>query len=193
MAINGIKMVTDRSISDVEIAKSLIRKGLANMTESEKQQFLSGLKGAYNYTDFNRVESAVEYLAEMLTVVPESIERALEIHEVAPDELFDVPYTKEKYKNVKTKTDWTISDLLSQSDRKRYIDNIFLILKALGISVFDVPTRLENLSHAGANKIEQSLDNLNQSLIDFQTNKQELIWKTAVSWLYSGDLYGGEI
>lgn len=57
MAINGIEMITDRSASDVLLAKNLIKKGFRNMTDDEKNSFLSGLKGAYNYSDVNRIET----------------------------------------------------------------------------------------------------------------------------------------
>ena len=73
MEINGIKLITDRSNSDVEIAKALIKKGFQNITDEEKQLFLNGLKGAYNYTDFNRVESCVKYLVQKaLNIMPKN-------------------------------------------------------------------------------------------------------------------------
>ena len=52
MEINGIEMITDRTMSDVELVKSLVKKGLKRMTDDEKQSFLSGMRGAYNYIDF---------------------------------------------------------------------------------------------------------------------------------------------
>ena len=66
MAINGIEMITDRSASDVLLAKNLIKKGFQSMTEDEKNSFLSGLKGAYDYSDVNRVETAIKYLVDTM-------------------------------------------------------------------------------------------------------------------------------
>jgi hypothetical protein len=193
MAINGIEMVTDRSISDVEIAKSLIKKGLSNMTDSERQQFLNGLKGAYNYTDFNRVESAIEYLAQRLLMTPKEILQRLQSSGVAFDSFFDVPYNQKNYEYMQTKTNWQVSDLLLEEDRKRYISNILSVISSLNISMSDVPKKLENINHIGANRIEQSLEDLNSEMIAFQDEKEYLITQTAKAWLYSGDLYGSEI
>ena len=39
MAINGVEMITDRSASDVLLAKNLIKKGFQNMTDDEKNSF----------------------------------------------------------------------------------------------------------------------------------------------------------
>jgi hypothetical protein len=193
VAINGIEMVVDRSISDVEIAKSLIKKGLNGMTEEEKNQFLTGLKGAYNYTDFNRLESAVEYLTQRIIDIPEEIEYLKEILGVSSDDIFDVAYNKDDYNEIETKTDWKISDILTKNDRQRYLQNIILILNSLDLLPNNFPQSLENLTHSSANVIETSLENLNSSLIDLKKTKENLIINTSKAWYYSGDLYGGEI
>lgn len=60
--------VIDRTEQDVAYARSLLHKGWPNMTEEEKEQFLSGqLKGVYNHTDLNRVEEMIWLLATALT------------------------------------------------------------------------------------------------------------------------------
>lgn len=191
MTINGIEMITDRSPSDVEIAKSLIKKGFANMTEAEKQQFMDGLRGAYNYTDFNRVESAVLHLANRFVEVGGEIKELAESLGVAYDSLFDVPYDAKKYEGVTGKTDWELGAILSDDERNAYLSRVVYVLEAFGVPS-NFPQTLNGLTHIGANIIEKSLVDSNNSLIKMQEDKEKLIRSTAKAWFYSGDLYGGE-
>lgn len=57
-------LITDRTLADVERVKALRKKGFAAMTSEERSEFLAPMKGAYNATDLNRVQEAMEYLAE---------------------------------------------------------------------------------------------------------------------------------
>ena len=59
-------LITDRTTQDVECTKALQAKAWQDMTEEEKVEWLSPLKGSYNYTDLNRVEEAVAYVAGRL-------------------------------------------------------------------------------------------------------------------------------
>ena len=192
MTINGIEMITDRSLSDVEIAKSLIKKGFANMMETEKQRFMDGLRGAYNYTDFNRVESAVLHLANRFVAVGGEIKELAEILGVAYDSLFDMPYDAKKYEGVTGKTDWELGDILTEADRNAYLSRVLFVLSALGVPE-NFPKTLNGLTYAGANVIEKSLVDADIELKGLQESKEKLIKGTAKSWFYSGDLYGGEI
>lgn len=192
MTINGVEMVTDRTLSDVEIAKSLIRRGFQNLTDLEKEAFLLGLKGAYNYIDFNRVESAVEYFSQRLYDIPDEISDYANMLGVAWDKLFEVEYDRTKYVDIVVKKDWQIQDILIEADRQRYISNILLVVSSM-LNIDDLPQTLQGLTHSGANKIEKSLVELNNSLIDLKKGKEMLVSNTSNAWYYSGDLYGGEI
>jgi len=52
-------LITDRTQADVDLVKTLKAKGLSGMNASELAQWNAGLKGAYNYTDLNRVGSCI--------------------------------------------------------------------------------------------------------------------------------------
>lgn len=86
-------------------------------------------KGAYNYSDLNRVERAVEEIAELagLTLV--------------------------------TKTNWTMWDIPTTDDMVRYLNNIQAIRGLVsGVSaVPEVPTTMNNLTYTTANDIEKIL------------------------------------
>ena len=90
-------LIINRTLADVEKALEYQARGFQNLTESEKAEWLSGLKGSYNYTDLNRVESAVKMVANAINV------------------------------QVVTKTDWNTEDIFTLSDMERYLGNIRVI------------------------------------------------------------------
>lgn len=221
MAINGVQMITDRSISDVILAKNLIKKGFQNMTEDERNRFLAGLKGAYNCGDVNRVETAIKYLVDtMLQIYYQNFQLAEELG-VEWTEVYEVPYNPEDYKNIVIKNDWQINDRFAEKDRIDFLNKIALVLSALPADTKyltdanglvlqdgednylkfdgpqtgfdDFPTSLDGLDYKKANVIEKSLEDFNVALTDLKINKENLIIGTAKAWYYSGDLYGGEI
>lgn len=60
-------LVTDRSQADVDSLRALLARGAANWTAEELSEFnLARSKGAYNYTDLNRVTEAMDYLNDRL-------------------------------------------------------------------------------------------------------------------------------
>ena len=117
MAINGVQMITDRSISDVILAKNLIKKGFQNMTEDERNRFLAGLKGAYNCGDVNRVETAIKYLVDtMLQIYYQNFQLAEELG-VEWTEVYEVPYNPEDYKNIIIKCRFLEQQAREQQDK----------------------------------------------------------------------------
>lgn len=87
-------------------------------------------KGAYNYSDFNRVERATEEIGELLGL------------------------------NLETKTDWGLWDIPKQADTERYLSNIVAIRNASPnhSSLPAPPGRLNGLNYESANVIEQILN-----------------------------------
>lgn len=191
--INGIEMITDRSSSDVALAKSLIKKGFQNMTDNEKETFLSGMKGAYNYTDVNRVESVVSYLAERLVTTYEELRFISdELGVCWEEDIYGVPYDQENYKNWETKNDWSINDIFSEKERSKYLEKIINVLQSLDSVPDNFPKTLVGLTYSGANIIESSIVVFFDALVNLKKEKETLIAGTAESWFYSGDVYGGE-
>ena len=65
-----IDAVFDRKQEDVERALMLNRKYIdGTLTEAEKTEWLSGLKGALNANDLNRIETNCDTVAENIAVV----------------------------------------------------------------------------------------------------------------------------
>lgn len=193
MEINGIKMIIDRSQSDIDIAKSLIKKGFQNMTSDEKQSFLSGLKGAYNYSDFNRIEATVYYLANRLKDIWIESETLANELGVDWDEIFNYPYDKYGFDDISTKYDWSVDDILNKANRERYINNIKTILISFIDDITDIPNSLEKMNFEDANNIEKQLLLLNKKIVAAKNNNDNMMLNASKSWAYSGDVYGGEI
>ena len=67
MAFDFSTLVTDRSASDLELLRDLLSTPLSEWTAEQLAQFNQAIsKGAYNYTDLNRVTACMEYLDEVL-------------------------------------------------------------------------------------------------------------------------------
>ncbi len=130
----GYTFITDRSAADVDRWKELHDKGWAAMTEAERTEWANGMKGAYNYTDMNRVESAV---ADMTA-------RFAEIGTVL---------------TLTTKTDWSRTEWPTRSDMSRYFGNVEALRRATGISLNApaTPTVDARFDYRKANDLEEIL------------------------------------
>ena len=130
----GLHLITDRTQFDVDRVNVLAKKGWANMTSDERKEWNLGLKGAYNCTDLNRVQSAVRYLQERFA---------------------DVGYPI-KLSNQKT---WTLQDVQTQTDMAEYLADVRAIRGVLTLfrNTPTVPDTMVGLNYIKANNIEQIL------------------------------------
>ena len=134
----SLNLITDRTSSDVDYAKSFQGKKWDDLSTEQKAEYLLGLKGAYSYIDFNRVENAVQYLSNLL-----------------------ISYGYEN--DVNTKTNWTAEDVQSVGEIQRYIDNIAELKNKYYSSVEGtMPTTSNWLTIESANYIEKILKNIDE-------------------------------
>lgn len=96
-------------------------------------------KGAYNYSDLNRVEKAVSEISELLGL------------------------------NLETKTDWTWLDVPTENDMVRYLGNIQTIRNAcaIGVEVPTLPNKMSELNYETANNIELILSVAHDAVKEF--------------------------
>lgn len=129
-----LNLITDRTQADVDYVARISAKGWSGMTDSEKSEWLLGLKGSYNYTDLNRVGNAVTYVSGRLT-----------------DAGYFVP--------VSPKIDWTDSDIPKESDMQTYLEDVEILRSALTVlpETPEVPEDMEELTYEEANDIERIL------------------------------------
>lgn len=122
--------ITNRTQADVERCAELLKKGYPNFTEDERAEWIGvAMRGAYNYTDFNRVESAVEEAAIPLMI------------------------------SLETKTDWGYWDAPTISETRRYLSNVASIRERCPNSIVfpPLPNNLNNMNYTIANNIEITL------------------------------------
>lgn len=64
--------IVDRNLLDITNAKEMISKilafGYSSLTDAEKSQWESALKGFLNYTDLNRIEGNIQEVADTLEI-----------------------------------------------------------------------------------------------------------------------------
>ena len=164
------------------------------MTAEEKAEWDAGnLKGSYNVSDVNRVETAVDFLSEYLSDVDTEIRTYADAQKVAWDITFAVPYDPDDYNDITVKTDWSVEDIPLPADMTRYLDNVALLITAIEAAYPTLPTTMSNLTYDGANAIERALILLYEALNELKVQIKTMIDNTALAWYYSGDVYAGEI
>lgn len=124
-------LVTDRTQEHVYLLQRLQRKRWADMTPSERTLWgTDAAKGAYNYSDLNRVENAVSKLAFLMGL------------------------------DLTIKTNWGQWDVPTRGEMDRYLGNVVIIRDMLAdeIDFPPLPSSMSGLTWEGANNIELVLD-----------------------------------
>ena len=98
-----MEMITDRTHADCERAEYIIGKVHAGeaLTEAERAEYFSGLRGCYTIHDLNRVETVV------------------------------LNFSAKTGLGLQTKTTWTYTDKMMRADIERYLSNIAAVYNAL--------------------------------------------------------------
>lgn len=188
-----LDLITDRTSEDVDYAKRLAAKGLMAMTDEEKSAFISGLKGAYNAKDLNRVESAVAFLPSFLNGIQDEINRYLALLGVAEDELYRVPYDT-PVAELETKTDWAIVDVPRETDFARYLANIAVARNWIDLPSGSpaAPESIQKLTADAANAIEQILFGVFETAIAVKEDKLIYADLAKDAWKYCGTFNCGQ-
>ena len=136
-----LSLITDRTERDVERWRHLHSIGFDFLTEEEKAEWKAGMKGAYNYTDLNRVESAVIFIANRLT------ESGYPVSPVV-------------------KPSWSVKDHPTKADMDRYMGNIALLRSILPLypTTPKAPTTNKKMDYLVANDIEKILSDVDRQL-----------------------------
>lgn len=133
-------LITDRTQADVDRVTELTQKFLlGTITTAEKAEYMAGMKGAYNYTDLNRVGEAVAYIADVMS---------------QSGHVFSVT----------AKQDWTMEDIPTIEQMNAFLNDLSL-LKANSTASTQVPPSMDKLTYQRANQIEQLLIEAYNSII----------------------------
>lgn len=139
-------LVYDRTSEDVAEVRRLLAKFDPEtgdgLTAAEQAKWDAGLKGAYNFTDLNRVESAVKLLAAALTSAGYPVE-------VTP-----------VLKGSKSEDrEWQEGDIVRRPQWTTYLDNVQRLRDAYYTlaETGELPAPGDKLKYTGANTIEKVL------------------------------------
>lgn len=157
----GLQLITDRTQADVDYSNALLEK-LINGTISTGELIEwnnATLKGSYNYTDLNRVGSAMIFVADKLNEYG-----------------FNVTISP---KNV-----WTEDDDITPENMAHYLQQLSILRETIpvGADTPEVPDDMVQLTYTEANNIEKILEDL-----DHLINSIALSWFYSGD-LYSGEV-----
>ena len=143
------ELIYDRTQADVNRAIELNDKyNKGTITPSEILEWDNFLKGAYNYTDLNRIEQWCDYIAEQLNLYGYKVNITTNI------ELYD----------------WDMEDFPTKETMKTIRDNVEKLKEAF-IAFTDVPGNLEKMTYEKANNLEKVLHELdiliNNMIVNF--------------------------
>lgn len=187
-----VSLITDRTEADERRAEYLAALDYRDMSEAEKAEWDADPKGAYNASDLNRVESAVEYLAGVLRSLEPELRDYAEEMDVHWEEIYAPPYDGADI-NPSTKTNWQQSDEPKPSDMTRYLGNVKLLRGAIDYATDALPESMDEIAWSGANAIERALMGLDSAIIVLRDEKKTLIDNTAEAWFFSGEIFSGEV
>lgn len=129
-------LVYDRTQADVDrvftLKNKILTGGLTALSAEEKAEYLAGMKGAYNYTDFNRLGEAIAYLVERM--------KEMDIHD----------------SSIIPKVDWAMGDTPTQSQVSNLLSCLTKLRAKLSLpdDAPSVPNTLDNLTYQTANDME---------------------------------------
>lgn len=187
------ELITDRTRADVSRIERLISKGWDNMTEEERGYFL-GLPGSYGVPlvsldghELYSLDGEQLQILEQTVMAVKGAYNESDLNRVTEA----VEYLATRIRGYGNNLDalsgqgvWSMEDIPTSDSMRRYLDNVGLIRSSISVlpSTPVVPDDMEDLSVDEANDIEKVLVD-----VDFLLNNME------AAWLYSGDIYSGEV
>lgn len=136
-----LNLITDRTQADLDRWQYLAGKSYFAMTDAERAEWDTSLRGAYNVSDLNRVGAAVEYIANRLQGYGIGV-------------------------SVNPKQDWIDEDIPTVQQMSAYLQDISNIRNAIPVFADTpiVPTDMDYLTFDEANAIEKILVDVEQLL-----------------------------
>lgn len=199
-----MELITDRTQADVNRAKELNKKVYdafasmaaaavdadaliepmavidATLTEAEFAEWKAGLKGAYNYTDLNRVGQAVQEIGAMLKSLPDELEAYRKANEVYYNEKFLIQEYDSGKVSVAPKLDWTMTDPVTPAAAAAYLKDIANLRSILPDGCPAVPSSLAQFTYIKANDIEKILQTVHNSAMTIKNRIIAAIDKAAI-------------
>lgn len=190
-------LVYDRTQADVDrvftLKNKILTGGLTALTAEERAEYMAGMKGAYNYTDMNRVGQAVSYIANRMTSIPNELAAYRAEKGVADDPIYHVPYNPSSVV-VSAKTNWAMGDTPTQSLATAYLNDLVTLRNQLTLpaNAPEVPSTLDGLTFSTANDMEYLLYVIDKTLTEVETELYSKIDRTVAAFYYANLYNSGE-
>lgn len=190
-------LIFDRTQADVAHLAAQKEKILVNgwnsLTAAEQAEWLAGMRGAYNYTDMNRVGSAVSYIASRFIDIPVELAAYRAEKGVANDAIYEVPYNPAAVV-VSPKTNWTVADTPTDIDAVAYLNDLAVLRSIIPLPTDTpaVPSTLTLLTFETANDIERLLYVIHAELTAIEARLYRLIDNTVAAFITAGEFTCGE-
>lgn len=182
-------LIYDRTQADVdrvyELKGKILAGGLSSLTDAEKTEYMAGMKGAYNYTDLNRVGQAVSYIAQQMKTLPQRVAAYSAARGGGNNVTAVLPYDPESI-TVSPKTDWAVTDIPMQAAMETYLVNLTELRGQLTLPADapTVPTSMRNLTFSIANDIEYLLYLISAALTELEQSLYDEVDKTIAAFEY---------
>lgn len=162
MSFDFSTLVTDRSQADLDTLRALLAVPLEDWTAEQLAEFNQATsKGAYNYTDLNRVTACMDYLYQEFSELGYSM----------PMYLQDASIENE-------------GCIPTDQEMKQYITNLLSLRSALKMlqKTPESPKNMSKLNYLMANDIEKILYDINQLIIALSN----VFIRSGMIWAVSG-------
>lgn len=139
MSVEQFGLITDRDANDVARWENLRDKGFAQMTTAERTEWAKPMKGAYNYTDLNRVGAALNYVRSRL-----------------------VEYSYLPANAFTARVDWAVGEIPTLEDLTKYLGYVSTVRQALAQlpTTPPAPPFAWRLNYRDANDIERIIQDV---------------------------------
>lgn len=190
-------LIFDRTQSDVdrvyELRDKILSGGIDSLSNEEKTEWLSGMKGAYNYTDMNRVGEAEQYIYDRMLALPEELDAYRESKGIEDSPEFHVPYNPSEI-NVSPLTDITMNTVPSSLVVLVYLLNLINLSQVLTLpdDAPSCPVTMDMMTYSMANDIERLLYMIDHALSELESELYQKIDHAVLSFPYTNAFYSGE-
>lgn len=190
-------LIFDRTQSDVdrvyELRDKILSGGMDSLSNEEKTEWLSGMKGAYNYTDMNRVGEAEQYIYDRMLALPEELDAYRESKGIEDSPEFHVPYNPSEI-NVSPLTDITMNTVPSSLVVLVYLLNLINLSQVLTLpdDAPSCPVTMDMMTYSMANDIERLLYMIDHALSELESELYQKIDHAVLSFPYTNAFYSGE-
>ena len=155
-------LVTNRSAADLETLRDMLASPVSDWTAEELARFnRAESRGAYNFSDLNRVSECMDYLFDVFT----SLGYAMPLY-------------------VKQSSVWTEGNTPTLSQMEQYLTNLSCLRSALQVfsTTPETPDSMVAFNFVTANNVEKILLDVNQLI----TSLSKVFLRAGMVWAVSG-------